>query len=855
MEPPAEESDAATASAPLIPLGTAAGRLRRSDGGSIVSATATPAAPPGGGAFSTSSLSLVAPGAPPKAAAQDSSKSEAVKKLHAVRYTGWGLPDPPCPTQYHTELDIKAALSRALAEREGRAHRRKGLARLLLHRETQLILLDLFWWFYLTVFGSLDHEAMVRQYTRAEDPAQAEDAPLPAELPAETLRPVETSDEAKADDKSTIPHIPLPDSIPQHLIPPTLARSVPSCPASPAPSPARSRHSPLSTLNLRSCRLNVMQGADTRRSPASPAAASPLASRSQDDLTFPSALPAIRPYVRGLGTEKRGTAVHEPDDFDTVAIRTVHSRPILRTPEGTTQLPLIFHGVPLGPASSNMTTTIGTMPDLPKRTIPTRCTEQEDQKTLASELPGLDLQGSERLREQERQRIFSRMAGSYQRLLASTPFRQRDAVLRDLPDILVGCLNDMFQRGLPYARQGTGKPFTELLLRKISYWISGIERDVEVEEQVAAARKAARERRKKQLARRAHVPPGPSVAAQRAQRAHPARAPGMLVSPVVPSPRTGRTPRTSRSATSALPSLVPTPPAVAPPRHRGRPEAAERSAAAASNPSSRPALPVVGRLTAVVNNNAAPASGGGLSPTPEQSRRQFGSASDAPPSQMRRGSAVPGLTQPRPRGNQLMDMTKRHMVQLSGALDVTQKLNIALDRGEGERRRELNALRETFRQIKRQAEKRHEQRLREARLGKSCAEEEDTEADTTVELGEDNETQEDDVRRTAGQQWRSANMVRGHTLKTRVWYEQGKRRASKGMDFMRGKFLMGSKSPLITRFVTDRGITAAPGRRPPLMDWVCGDTAEASDPPHPSGGSRSPSQSPSHVRCAAWPCG
>ena len=76
--------------------------------------------------------------------------------------------------------------------------------------------------------------------------------------------------------------------------------------------------------------------------------------------------------------------------------------------------------------------------------------------------------------------LFGRMALQYCTLFQGTrlPISQKDLMLKDLPDLVTFALKRLYLCTMPYATGLLSTPqFTEYVLRHVSYWIGGVERN------------------------------------------------------------------------------------------------------------------------------------------------------------------------------------------------------------------------------------------------------------------------------------------------------------------------------------------------------------------------------------------
>eukprot|EP00755_Sulcionema_specki_P005158 Sspe_Gene.31978::Locus_15708_Transcript_1_1_Confidence_1.000_Length_1666::g.31978::m.31978 len=88
---------------------------------------------------------------------------------------------------------------------------------------------------------------------------------------------------------------------------------------------------------------------------------------------------------------------------------------------------------------------------------------------------GLDPTPAREEIENELDRIYSRMAYHYVTLFKMINRRDKDLLLRDVPDTLSRALRRIFDRTLPYLKPKMGKRFRQDLYRRVSYWINGVE--------------------------------------------------------------------------------------------------------------------------------------------------------------------------------------------------------------------------------------------------------------------------------------------------------------------------------------------------------------------------------------------
>eukprot|EP00755_Sulcionema_specki_P001674 Sspe_Gene.26305::Locus_10836_Transcript_1_1_Confidence_1.000_Length_2634::g.26305::m.26305 len=80
----------------------------------------------------------------------------------------------------------------------------------------------------------------------------------------------------------------------------------------------------------------------------------------------------------------------------------------------------------------------------------------------------------------ELDRLFGDLSKHYQLLFYNIPTRQKDLMMKDFPDIMASALHEMLTRTMPYGWVWLKGDFKAVLLRTLSFWTSGVERDIKV---------------------------------------------------------------------------------------------------------------------------------------------------------------------------------------------------------------------------------------------------------------------------------------------------------------------------------------------------------------------------------------
>ena len=88
---------------------------------------------------------------------------------------------------------------------------------------------------------------------------------------------------------------------------------------------------------------------------------------------------------------------------------------------------------------------------------------------------GLDATEAKELVADEKEALYTRMSYHYVQLFKGIATSDKDMVLKDLPPCVFLMLRAAFERAVPYLKAAMGKEFRRNVLRRVSFWLTGVE--------------------------------------------------------------------------------------------------------------------------------------------------------------------------------------------------------------------------------------------------------------------------------------------------------------------------------------------------------------------------------------------